>query len=247
MFLYFIPGRPTGPQVPQSLFDCQFDGRDPTQRPVTGRGPDGGSGCILCDQSVADIAGYYPERQEWQQINDQLWMGWERDRKPNPEGLRRAKQIRGEVINISGQDWVVPVARRFTFETGVPTWVDQLPKKMVYQGGAWQFAQTSEKYQRLWEIGAKYWDQITQIVEGGEAKPLTIIEAAEMASEVLSFNYRVWHHEISAMAVLDGDTIRAILDTVVDKRTWDAWVEKKSQELSAEPDGSSSPAGATDY
>lgn len=195
---------------------------------------------------MADIAGYYPERQEWQQINDQLWMGWERDRKPNPEGLRRAKQIRGEVINISGQDWVVPVARRFAIDNGLPGYVSQLPRRMVYQKGEWQFGEISDQYTRLWEIGQVYWDCIFDATDG--KKSIALPDAAEMAVEVLSFNYRVWHHEISAMAVLDGDTIRAILDTVVDKATFDDWVEKKSNEpQQVAPDGSSSPHGVADY
>lgn len=233
MFLYYIPGRTQGPEMPEQMLQCQFDGRDPVVRAVLGGGPDAGQGAIVCDKAVGSSAGYFPERQTWTQINERLWIGYENDSPPTPEGLARAKQIDGHHVRVGSHSWLVPIARRWTFETGAPLWYDSLPKKLTYLNGAWQYGETIERCARLWKIAERWMDE-TQYAASGEDNPerpvLTLLEAAELAVEALSFNYRVWHEEMSMIGVLDGSVVRDVLNAVIDLPTYREWVEKKSEQ-----------------
>ncbi|TXH40904.1 MAG: hypothetical protein E6Q97_38840 [Desulfurellales bacterium] len=232
MFLYFIPGRTTGPEVPDKLMQCQFDGLDPIVRPVIANGPGGSAGAILCDKSSADIAGYYPDRQEWAKVNDKLWIGYEKEQRPTPEGLARSKQLNGHPVVIGGQVWSVPVARRWAFDTGSPIWYDTTPKKLHYRDGEWKLADTIDRYARLWQIGEQWFDETCAAAKSEtDRKPLLITQAAEMAVEVLSINYRVWHEEIDLLTPLDADTIRGVLNAVIDTQTLTDWFQKKSESL----------------
>lgn len=240
MFLYFIPGRTTGPEVPDKLMQCQFDGLDPIVRPVIANGPGGSAGAILCDKSSADIAGYYPDRQEWAKVNDKLWIGWEKSQRPKAASLQRARMLAGHPVKIGDDVWMVPAARRFNFDTGSPMWCDTLPKKMTYLDGQWQYAEVVDRYRRLWDIGSTWWDQVYNAVAESGTKLLTYPEAAELAVEALSFNYRVWHEELSLLGAIDENVVTEILHAVIDVPTYDAWVQKKSEEAQAMQGGLSS-------
>jgi hypothetical protein len=219
---------------------CQFDGKDPIVRQVLANGPGGSQGCILCDKSAADIAGYYSDRQEWRKINDSLWIGWEQSTPPTAESLQRERMLAGHHVKINNNVYIVPATKRFNFDSGSPLWYDTLPKKMTYLESRWQYAEVIDRYRRLWDIGATWWDQVYNAAGLSEHELLTFPQAAELAIEALSFNYRIWHDELSMLGVIDENVVTEVLHAVIDVPTYDAWVQKKSEEALAIQDGSNS-------
>lgn len=250
-FAYYLPGRTTGPHVPQHLIDIAFDGREPAVRPVLGNGPDGGQGCLLSTPG-SSWSGYYPEEQVWQQVSCQpYWLGIIAADKPTAAELARNQQLGGHWVKLGGQPWLVPVARRWTFADGVPAWMDVLPKRLGYVDGQWAYVGVAARYAKLWSIAARWWDETMANndlpTEDATHEPLRVYEVAEMAVEALSFNYAVWHQEMASLGVLDESGITEVLNAVIDLPTYRSWAAQKKtvKTQQAMHDGSSTLVGVT--
>lgn len=234
-FVYFVAS--TSRTAPTCLAYA-FDGKQPAVRDIIGAGPGGNPGKLFgAGRWLHDGTGlgYFPDRQTWVgPTTDGVWIGFANDAPPTPEELARETQLRGHLVRLAdGNNWLVPVARAFTDGR----WTSSLPRKLAYDTATqtWTYDKPEMRFQPLWDIASKWMDYISQ---GGEKDDegnvetvvdVSVAEAAQLCSDVLSFNYCVGPLECSQLGLFNDSTVVELLNAVVDMPTLNAWLKKKDQ------------------
>jgi hypothetical protein len=232
----------------------------------TSAGPAGRGGTVLADsaQIPADRCRYEPSSQRWEPCGvEGLHVGlWTNQREPMPIDLARPDQFPGHPVRlVDGRDWLAPVARGWTEEDGELRWYVALPQRLERRDGTWRRGGVVQRYARLWQI-AERWEERwaaayaaavardtgddAEQAEAGEhllSVELPLSDAADLAAEVLSFNYRVTAAEISLLGLFDDAAPAGVLDALIDRPTRIAWAKKNARPA---PDSSSTSAGDED-
>lgn len=177
---------------------------------LTGRGPDGQSGVILCYQSPAtDIPrriGYTPAEQQWTKVDDGLYLGVDTAEVPTPADMQRKYQHGGYRVPLNGHDWLVPVIRR-------PDDTTLLPRD-------WKWDATGRDVQPIKPAYRGYWEETAEVLTWfllDELPPeATSVKALELCVRALSINYRFGRNEQNILGVIDPDNAMTILAVTVD-------------------------------
>jgi len=174
--------------------------------------------------------GYFKKHQKWNKFFDgKLWVGYDSVKKPNPEFLKRKNAIPGYKIKLGdGNEWEIPIARRFDIGSLLPT--------TLYIGSNGKTLQRPiDDYLRL----SKYADMVYsdfeieyKIVEGTELdfKVTDFDILYEIATECLSTNYNIGRYEISCLGLLQTNFMQDICNSLIDM----PFISEAIEEMNAE-------------
>ncbi len=220
MFVYFAPQH-SGYQPPPALAYA-FEAA-PSAREVVGDGPGNQRGMLFSADEHA--CRYAADEQRWQKLPGcEVWCGLDAGKEPpRPDDLRRQAALRGHSVTLGdGEQWIVPVARLCTRDAGEIRWTIGLPRKYeIGEDGQWYYGAIVQRYQRLWDIATRWWDEVArgQIVGAQMEVELTVGECLDMAAEVLRANYRVGPTELSMLGAFESGSYSAVLDALCDLET----------------------------
>jgi hypothetical protein len=175
-----------------------------------GRGPGDKAGTLVTYQTVAgDIPprwGFYPDEQEWSEVNDELWLGIDTARPPVPDDLKRRKQYGGYSLELGdGNQWTVPVVRR-------PDGSSELPTSMSWDATGAYTEPIKAAYRGIWERVQPVASWLYR--ESDEA--ILRSEALRICIDVLALNYRFSAAEQRVLSLIDSETYLLILAAAVD-------------------------------
>ena len=213
-FLYFEP-TPNLTQIPSDLAYA-FATRPATHQ-VTGDGPGGSSGTLLCGGAFRDAlhrVGYYPEQQDWRRVpNTTRWIGWYRDELPTPDELERRDVLPYNSTELNEQQWKIPKGLRFDGER----FVSALPQVLdLNDEGKWVSGGVEQKYRGLFESALLFWDSISGAIDEENEAELTIDDLAERCVSAIAANYRVSCIECACLGMLTDANLSRIVSAVVD-------------------------------
>ncbi|HZZ28469.1 MAG TPA: hypothetical protein VFE46_10750 [Pirellulales bacterium] len=165
-------------------------------RDVTGVGPGGKSGCIICTGPAPDKFGYYAE-QTWHQVNDDLWLSTD-----NPGSLKRQRGYGGYPTPLSdGNLYEIPVIRR-------PDGSSDLPCDCYWSD---DYVETIKQQYR------HYWDDTAEVADWffGKEK-MARKRGIELAIKALSLNYHYSKLEHRFLKLVDSTNWQMVLAMSVD-------------------------------
>ena len=230
-FIYYLPGAQTATPADlrergiHALHGVSYDFLKTTQ------GPDGSTGIVLFPAGGDHPKRCQPDAQHWQPCGS-YWIGTWRDANPPPAALERPELVQGHTVKLEdGNDWIIPVARRFPAGTALPV------KLLLDDTGHWKAAGL-ERYAALTAAADHVY---TAFLLDGE--PLSLADMADIAVQALACNYRLGRWECSALGILSSDNVQAILGALIDLPTILAQVEADKKKHS---DTSSSFSGWQD-
>lgn len=232
---------------------------------VVTRGPSDKPGVILtpslADGNPPDAVTFNPHQDEWAPywggLNSHgadVWIGWERERPPTPQGLARREQFGGlEVLDQHQQAWRVPIARSPHAVFGT------LPQNFIFDEHNEPRGQLKSGFASLWELSGHVWDYYAWLYastlnrEEGDTPPAVSEPPAEhntpwlirQAVNVLAINYRVSPWEINALyaagrPILDEGFVHATLMALIQFSLVRDFGKKKPAPPAAKPAGSCS-------
>lgn len=178
-------------------------------------GPGGQAG-LLCGETIPP--GYYPDEQAWVALSDRCWLGWTKDKLPDPAELARPEQLDGHwVADDSGRRWLVPFAINWHADGTDVGWSQALPRKLAYRGTQWVPGEVKERYRRLWDLVQAYQQALAEAYlaqPDAERIAFAFEPIDELAVLALGTNYRVGPHELNALGAYDdhfrGQIIAAV-------------------------------------
>jgi hypothetical protein len=188
------------------------------------------------------------------------FVGMYDDARPTPADLVRAAPISGESVQADdGSQWLVPHARRFQMIEDDPElpilWAANLPRRLTLTATGWESGDVKPRYQRLWQLACAYLDAVQSAMDAEPAEPIEnqpagsprivrfeFQEADNLAVLALCTNYHVAHAELELLQVFDDELRRAVIDVLLDNRTFDKLLKKK-QASGSTAAGSSSSCG----
>lgn len=248
-FYHYLPGQVADedilPALGPVLSDCTDIPEHATISRVSGKGPDGHSGVVVYPKPThgedPPSFQYREAQQTWLPVDGgKRWIGWHTEAPPAPEDLARRETYPGyQIKDEHERAWSVPIARSPQAVLG------SLPTDYIYEGDRWQ-SQLKPAYQWLWDASGQVWDYFN---DGATQSDDWLID---VAAKVLSVNYRLGPHEITALRtaglnLLDGRRVQEILLALIDFDVTRAYHEKKTKDaVHTEPDSSSSSVGSAD-
>lgn len=169
-------------------------------------GPDGGRG-LLCTPFDAgtdpgSFLGYWPERQDWTEIEANIWLGIDRDAAPHHFSREELATPKYYLDHDRGQ-WLIPVALIDVESCGLPC-QDQ------YQRGEWHtvprpgYADLAERARYLYEV------------ECGEVEEPSREWLRDTAIAAIGCNYAITAAEMGALDLLNNDTYTAVSEMLTD-------------------------------
>ena len=201
-----------------------------SERLIVGTGPAGEAGKIVCHPTSDDAEICYDsDRQAWRQIpGEQGFVGWLKGMQMQPEQLARREQIAGQLVTLAdGNEWIVPTARAPVEDYGTLRYQVRLPRTMQFDDdGNWIYGDVESRFDRLMTIADK-WSAV-RFSDDDDEIDVTVAEATAMAVEALGYNYRVGPIEVSALRLINQQTVGKILDAVIDFDAWWLLVQKKT-------------------
>lgn len=226
-FLYYLPGLTHAQLARETLLEHPLAGvlrdclagapefqRRLSVRNILNRGPDGGSGVLVAPVPQrghgAQPLGYYPERQQWHEL-EQHWVGVDTELGIDPVDLLRPGSLEGLEVRLNGLVWQVPIIRRGGMH---PT----LPQTLVRRGGTFAKALRRE-WQSVWDASGRIWDLAFR------QSSAEFEEVFDLCCQMLAVNYRVGDDELSILETLDTENFRAVFEAVLDWPTVSAILE----------------------
>jgi hypothetical protein len=235
------------------------------------RGPGDASGIIVSlprkdsKGSKASPTHYKPDQQTWMPDPDgRFWVGLNKGERPGPEDLRKAELIDGEPVELRDRNkWTVPIVRSYQVGGGT------LPKELVLgpDGRTWLQEDLTEYFalcahaDRVWPLFYGTPREATAAQDDSEADnsggavddaPAEIDwqDGIGIGVEALAVNYRVSALEVSMLRLLSTETIRRVLQALVDLPNFVRVMESRrgnarASETSSTGDGSEATSPAT--
>ena len=180
-------------------------------------GPDGSNGLIFTsirpnsspDETETKI-GYYKHNQKWFDLGE-YWLGYEKENAPTPKDLAKEMQIDGLPVRLNGNDWLVPIARRFTAGS-------VLPKRLCLGAKGETIEESLPEFLEFSKIADEIFNDYALELGIGEGVPiLTSNEAIiERASKALGVNYQISEKEVLALGILNHKTMHEVMEVVID-------------------------------
>ncbi len=193
-------------------------------------GPGGKSGLLVIalppSRQLPPRTGFYPEFQTWQEADEGLWIGTDREQPVRPADLLREGRNSGgdsrplhggyEIQLADGHVWTVPVVRRPAFAVeALGCAASDLPHDIGWARDG-RFTQTLKReYQQLWEDTAELCDRFFGAAAGA-SREITVEDGLRWAIRLLSLNYRYGRHEQNLLHAVDAENVWLILGAAVD-------------------------------
>lgn len=255
--LYFLPGIFTaqlapGGQLSRSLLAARGLGEvledirsldDLAHADLATLGPGGKSGVIISaipveSRELPRRLGYYPQDTaiEWLSFNGGLiWAAIDKNYPPTPADLARHKMLDGYPIEMAdGQEWIVPILRRWPAGTALPQdweWDD-----------AGQFVQRIKaRYQRIWESSSK---TASEFFDSPSGHRINLPDATQRILDALALNYRLGRHEQRLLHLVDSTNWEDALAATVDLPKVFALVAQKKTEITGQAECGTPPHSA---
>lgn len=233
--LYFLPDIPTaalvGPDgslsrtllrsrgLDEIFCDVHNVNLDCSVNALSGRGPGGKSGQVLCYQTPqGDLPrriGFYPDEQQWLEVGDgRYWIGHDPADPPTAEDLRRPSRLHpGYFLDAAGGNWCVPIIRR-------PDDSTDLPRDLYYDPRTGELREPLKAaYERYWQETAEVLDFL-RLKEPSTDAPRRVqipkARALELAVRALGINHRFGQAEQAVLRVVDSQNYITILGLTVD-------------------------------
>lgn len=232
--LYYIDGVKSAP-LENDLKECGLYGQKVGPYCHTEIFLNGTKGTVFgikgkCSDDIK--VGFYHDEQVWENIpkadgkESRLWIGYYRDNKPKPKDFLRKDYIDGYYLELAdGNQWVIPVARRFQQGCLLPKGM-----KMVVAGRVDEFV--IEKYMPLQRIAEQLFVHfgLDEEKEFHKEDGFLCDDASFFTTcvEVLSTNYNLDFRDVSILKLFTTDNTIDILKLVIDM----PHVEKIMRELS---------------
>lgn len=220
IFLYFFPEL-KGPPSEDYLKSLGLDkvwhsGR--AFRPIPEPGPNGLSGMMM--HPGGELIPTYDEgSQTWRECaGGKYWLGFETDNPPGPEQLSRGKQFTKWMVPLlDGGEWKIPC------QVVLPKWVDvDVDGKRIdrvcdeNKALSAQAEELSDYFMEVFGFSGQEPDESDSSTQPLPEKIVGEEYFWEVATAALSLNYHVSPYEISALKLLDEESIQRILFALVD-------------------------------
>lgn len=235
--LYFFPGARKGQVTADNRLVRSFlesRGLDRTFRDVgeisrdcslfeiTGTGPGGHSGVLLCalptNGDAPDRLGYHPAQQTWEEFREfgqpehAYWVGTDKEHPPTPADLERKTIHGGYKIKLAGHEWEVPVIRNPAGGTGLPT---------AWKAGAG--GTVTESVRAEWSALFERFGRALWMFHGEDSPypyAMDRTEALDLCLEAVAVNYRVGLAEQNIMGLIGSESWFPVLAATVDWPTF---------------------------
>jgi len=246
--LVYIPDQSTDPP-PERLRELGLDWITAHSFLATA-GPDNTRGAFLAPHA-ADRKGrvarcsYDPERQRWTKVQlgtgdeaarpQSIFLGyWLADR-PQPMDLARRELVDGHPVKLAdGNEWLVPVARRWGNH------LSPLPQRLaIGPNGQW-VSEVLPQYQQLARDAQAYFELI---FSAGPDRPYD--QWLDVVCAALAVNYQLDRYVVSALGLLTTSVVHPVLEALVDTASLVAELEarkKKEGEAGGEASSATPPA-----
>lgn len=229
--MFWFPNRLDVPPAFSRLFVA--DDGSPSEHLSRGsEGPEEKLRGVLASPYRSDILRYEPNRQRWTRIEPGVWVG--ADREAKPEHFKRTATVPGVAVKLAdGNHWVIPVANPFVASCSLPTWD-------VFRDGEW----TKEVRDCYADISLRAADLAAamreKVLERETAVAIRDDDVRALIADALSVNYRVDIYLLSALRVFSTEACNAAVHVLVD------WAEMEKvllEQIRRVGEGAASPFG----
>jgi hypothetical protein len=197
---------------------------------VLQNGPDGGRGMVgmwrTNHPELDPLWGVQLDKQKWLpgpankngRKKGDFWIGWETERPPKPDDLRRAKMHSGGYVTLrDGNHWLIPEAIQLPHLVGIDE--DTGDVALQYSPEYESFCRASEQYAMLicQRIGAleQLRTQRPNIPEDQVAVDFVLADAWTYCCDAIALNYRVNAEVISLLKLLAKPHIVTVLAATI--------------------------------
>lgn len=186
-----------------------------TMRVDVQRGPKGQQGCIIVPQPQVDVGQlptYREAEQTWIRIGDTgVWIGWDNAMRPGPDSLRRGNQMEGYEVPLGDQNiWICPVV--LSFDELTDKWASHLPVVFSIDSEGETITKTPTRFLPHRDAALK----IANVVFGVAGNGVTNMEAIDLATLMLSLNYRIGPTETAILEILNTENMVEVLHASCD-------------------------------
>lgn len=202
--LYYVAGRSTMNRAQAVELGLGYAaGPGSCSSVATSSGPDGQAGVVF---SFGGTRVHRADAATWEEhyALEGVWVGFDPASPPAPEDLEREAVIKGHAVTLGdGRQWIVPVARKISGDSGLPCRL-----RMTRDG--WVVGDVSDAQHRaLFDRACEIWDMLR---DGS----VTLEDECDLAAIALGMNYRVCAAEISTLGLFttqaEAEVVEAILD-----------------------------------
>lgn len=235
-FIYYLPhSLDLKPEAWQERRRAVIGGLPCARRGCSG--PDDATGLLLVPQVAAPPrCRYDPPSQTWRKAPGGWWLGWQTDTPPGPDDVIRADAVRinHPVELADGNEWLVPVARLVSGDTGLPQVLD------LTEDGTLQPI-PDERYRPILDAAEQLWSRIMDALgqvsdeDADEDGGIEIDVQADrrLAVDALTINYHLGVEEIGLLRLLGTESANEVIGALVDapgmRRCLHAMAQKKSE------------------
>lgn len=186
-------------------------------------GPDGGFGVLAMIASEgcgAENCFYSGEEgvQFWRKVNDHYWIGYHAGSPPTPKDLAREKQVPGEIVELKGNEWMIPVCGPH---------VHKLPFAFkLNEHGKWT-PEVEKEYKHLQQMCHQAMLDMKEAKDATNDRAIEIFERhMEFCANMVAVNYRVSRWEVDALEILTSETFMKIISVAIGNVTYTKEQEK---------------------
>lgn len=221
-FLYYLPGVAKGDVTLTEIERRGLAGRvgecfhvDPLRNSVqvsdVRGGPDGLHGVLVvampADGSVPHRSEYVADQQEWHETQQHqvegkpaYWVGYNRDTRPNPDGLVRLQTVSGYEHELpDGHVWSCPIIRRALYHANVPCTLSRMNGVVTRE--------PLQQYRDAWNRSLEW---ANYEFSGG----MTLEMQFTACIDALSLNYRVDAEEVSLLELLTDGPVGSLTNII---------------------------------
>jgi hypothetical protein len=226
-FLYYFPDR--ADTISRNHFNeadkkCGLDSilRDASlasNGPPSG-GPGGSNGVlamIVTNTWGGERLQYNPDTQIWMEVNPHYSIGYYKDERPTAIDLVRPKTIPGELVDLNGEQWLVPVCGPRN---------SKLPHAFKFNGQGEWISEVKSEYAYLMADS----EQALKDMQSANDKNYQEVFSRHMdfCTRMLGVNYHVGRHEVTILEALTTETFMLILRAAIGRLTFEREQEKQS-------------------
>lgn len=203
------------------------------------KGPSGKPGTMVCAwpfyMKAIDVKPltFNMQQQEWLDVGEGIWLGWERSKMPTPSELQRKKTVPGHMVKMNdGQEWLVPCARTVQGTTNLPQVMKLDDEGNVDYTVKKQYKQLFSDAQQIWDGMIEPWKELPTVLDAEVSISVTLSDPVlyRIGLASLSVNYRVGLHEVNALELFDTEgSLLSLAKALVDWPTVVEWAAKELQ------------------
>jgi len=232
-FLYYVPQSQSKASAKNAMSEASVELAfvEGLASNHTAKGPDNGGGFVLGPAPGPNAVNR--DVQEWMPApGKRYWVGVARSDPPKPCELARDEQLPGHPVKLGdGNEWLIPVARRYVTMDGDSGWIRALPRSLkVNDEGHWEPGDVIAQYRPLWEEVLRVQELFQRNARGDRSALADLDFDTEAALVVLALkaNYFVDVVEASLLQLVDTKVFVPVMEALSDMPGFKE-LEKKAQ------------------